>query len=88
MGQTLGTTKLSSRGQVVIPLSIRQENGWTEGIEFVVVSTDDSVMLKVISRPSVEEFRALQKKLQAHAKKAGLKKADIAKAIRKVRGQE
>ncbi len=88
MGQALATTKLSSRGQVVIPQAIRKANGWGEGVEFVVVSTSDSVMLKVVSRPSADEFRALQRKLQAHAKKAGLKKADVASAIRKVRGKE
>ncbi len=40
------TTKLSSKGQVVLPKSVRDEHGWAPGTEFVVESTPDGVRLR------------------------------------------
>jgi len=40
------TTKLSSKGQVVLPKSVRDEHGWPPGTEFVVESTADGVRLR------------------------------------------
>jgi AbrB family looped-hinge helix DNA binding protein len=40
------TTKLSSKGQVVLPKSVRDEHGWTPGTEFEVESTADGVRLR------------------------------------------
>jgi len=40
------TTKLSSKGQVVLPKSIREEHGWVPGTEFEVQSTPDGVQLR------------------------------------------
>jgi len=40
------TTKLSSKGQVVLPKSVREEHGWAPGTEFVVESTPDGVRLR------------------------------------------
>jgi len=40
------TTKLSSKGQVVLPKSLREEHGWAPGTEFEVESTADGVRLR------------------------------------------
>lgn len=40
------TTKLSSKGQVVLPKSVREQHGWAPGTEFVVESTPDGVRLR------------------------------------------
>ncbi|MCK4303412.1 MAG: AbrB/MazE/SpoVT family DNA-binding domain-containing protein [Candidatus Eisenbacteria sp.] len=85
MEQDFATTKMSSRGQVVIPESIRSEMGLEPGSRFVVMWHGDVVMLKVISPPSLEEFNTVQKRLQQATRKAGLKRKDIAKAVAKVR---
>lgn len=82
----LATTKMSSRGQVVIPLAIRKKMGLRKGDEFIVMASGDSLMLKVIQTPSSEEFEAALKRLRAHARKAGLKQSDIPKIIKAVRG--
>jgi AbrB family looped-hinge helix DNA binding protein len=87
MREDFATTKMSSRGQVVIPESVRSEMGLKPGSKFVVFWHDDVVMLKVISPPSLEEFRMLQKRLQQEARKKGLRRKDIGKAITKVRGR-
>jgi len=40
------TTKLSSKGQVVLPKSVRDAHGWGPGTEFVIESTPDGVRLR------------------------------------------
>ena len=40
------TTKLSSKGQVILPASIRQSKQWRAGMEFAVESTADGVLLR------------------------------------------
>lgn len=87
MEKDLATTKMSSRGQVVIPESVRTSMGLKPGSRFVVLWHDDTVMLKVISPPSPEEFSAIQRRLQQQARKLGLKRKDIRKAIKEARGR-
>ncbi len=40
------TTKLSSKGQVVLPKSVREAHGWAPGTEFTVELTPDGVHLR------------------------------------------
>jgi AbrB family looped-hinge helix DNA binding protein len=44
--EIMDTTKLSSKGQVVLPKSVRDQHGWGEGTEFVVESTAHGVLLR------------------------------------------
>jgi AbrB family looped-hinge helix DNA binding protein len=46
-------TRLSSKGQVIIPKALRDAYNWRPGQEFVVIDTGDGLMLKV-SRPFKE----------------------------------
>lgn len=39
------TTRLSSKGQVIIPQVIREAHQWSAGIEFDVKDTDDGILL-------------------------------------------
>jgi AbrB family looped-hinge helix DNA binding protein len=41
-------TRLSNKGQVVIPKAVRTFHGWKPGLEFVVEAVGDGVMLKPI----------------------------------------
>ena len=79
------TTRMSSKGQVVIPEDVRDNLGLHEGDQFVVIGKGDTVILKAITPPKMEEFGALLMEAQAHAKRAGMKKSDVARAIKKVR---
>jgi len=81
----LSTTKLSSKGQVVIPEEVRENMGLKAGDQFVVVANKDVVILKTIARPSVKEFNSIIKEARKQAKQAGLTKADIRGAIKKSR---
>ena len=87
MSRSVATTKMSSRGQVVIPESIRDRLRLEPGVQFAVFGQDDVVMLKVINPPSAEEFARLKRGLQQQARQGGLKRSDIPKAIDKVRGR-
>lgn len=42
------TTKLSSKGQVILPAAIRAANQWQAGIEFTVENTSAGVLLRPI----------------------------------------
>ena len=81
----LATTKMSSKGQVVIPEGIRKRLKLKTGAQFVVVGDNDVVILKNITPPSIEEFDELIAKARKTGKQAGLKKNDIKEAIIKVR---
>ena len=81
----VATTKMSSKGQVVIPEEIRDRLGLKAGIQFVVIGEKDVVILKTLSAPSMSDFDGLVSQARRQARKAGLKKSDIAKATSKVR---
>ena len=82
---TVATTTLSSKGQVVIPEDVRKALGLEPGVQFVVMGDGDVVILKRIETPAKTEFRALAAKVRGQARRAGLKPADVQRAIRKVR---
>lgn len=79
------TTTLSSKGQVVIPEEIRVRLGLKAGAQFVVVADRDVVIFKRLDAPALGEFAALVQRARRAAKRTGLRKADIAQAITKVR---
>ena len=82
---TLATTKMSSKGQVVIPEEIRAKLGLEPGAQFVAVGQDDVVILKKISPPSLGQFDALVAEARRQARRAGMRRSDIATAVREVR---
>lgn len=45
-GLKMETTKLSSKGQIILPAAIRTANQWKAGVEFAVEDTGDGVMLR------------------------------------------
>ncbi|MCA9432012.1 MAG: AbrB/MazE/SpoVT family DNA-binding domain-containing protein [Candidatus Omnitrophica bacterium] len=85
---TLGTTRMSSKGQVVIPEKIRKALHLEPGSEFTVVAVGDTVMLKMIEPPSMEEMEGILERSRQYAKEKGLKPSDVEKAIRDVREEK
>jgi len=81
----VSTTKMSSKGQVVIPENIRKQLNLKAGAQFVVVGEKDVVILKNIAPPSLDEFDALIAEARKKGKQAGLKRSDIKDAIFKAR---
>jgi len=86
--QTLATTRMSSKGQVVIPEDVRGRLGLTPGMQFVVVGEGDVVILKTITPPSMQDFDNLIRKTRQQAKASGLKRSDVVAAIARVRGRK
>jgi AbrB family looped-hinge helix DNA binding protein len=84
----LATTRMSSKGQIVIPESIRKQLNLKAGAEFVVVGDDDVVILKAITMPDVNVFDALIQKARQQAKSAGLKPSDVTDAVAKARSRK
>ena len=81
----LATTRMSSKGQVVIPDDIRKRLKLKSGSRFVVVGKDDVIILKTIAAPSMAEFDGLVAEARSQARKTGLMRADISSAIARVR---
>ena len=84
----VATTKMSSKGQVVIPENIRKRLNLKTGTQFVVVGDKDVVILKSITPPFIEDFDSLIAEARKKGKQVGLKKADIKESILKVRGNK
>ncbi len=82
------TTRISSKGQVVIPEEIRKRLNLKEGTQFVVVGEKDVVILKAIPEPAMAQFDLLVQQARLQAKQAGLKRSDINAAITRARGRK
>ena len=81
----VSTTKMSSKGQIVIPYIIRKRLNLKPGSQFVVVGNKDVVILKNISPPDLNEFDDLIAEARRKGRKAGLKRSDILDAVRTAR---
>jgi AbrB family looped-hinge helix DNA binding protein len=84
---TVATTRMSSKGQVVIPEDVRHRLGLVSGARFIVIGENDVVILKTISSPTMEDFDGIIQRARRQASTVGMKPSDIAKAVEKVRGR-
>lgn len=82
---SISTTRMSSKGQIVIPEEIRKKLNLKTGSRFVVVGGRDAVVLKPISPPSIDEFDDLIKEARRQARQAGMKRSDITAAVSRAR---
>lgn len=83
----IATTRMSSKGQIVIPEAIRKQLGLKSGSQFVVVAGKDAVILKAIIPPSMDDLDELIAEARHQARRAGLTRSDINNAIRKARSR-
>jgi AbrB family looped-hinge helix DNA binding protein len=81
----LATTRMSSKGQVVIPEAVRTRLKLEPGTQFAVVAKDDVVILKTIAQPSMSAFDDLVREARKQARAAGMKRSDIRKAVSRAR---
>jgi len=74
-------TKMSSRGQIVIPQNIREQLHVSEGTVFTIISNNDTIILKKLPTPSKEElFKELTKMAKEGKKRLqakGFTEADL-----------
>ena len=74
-------TKLSSKGQVVIPQDIRDRLKLQEGEAFLVVTQDDTICLKKMEIPEPKTWKDAVKPFRDAAKKSGFTKKDLDRLI-------
>ncbi|MDX9980813.1 MAG: AbrB/MazE/SpoVT family DNA-binding domain-containing protein [Lentisphaeria bacterium] len=86
--QTIATTKMSSKGQVVIPEQIRKLLSLKSGTQFLVLGEGDVVVLKTIAPPSAEEFDMVIRRAREQAIRAGMVPDDVSEAIRQSRQEK
>lgn len=46
----MATTRLSSKGQIVLPKDIRTSRAWEPGTEFTIQETGDGILLRPLMR--------------------------------------
>jgi len=78
-------TKLSSKGQVVIPQGIREALQLKEGTPLAVIAQKDSILLKKIEMPKAKSWDEVTAPFRRAAKKSGFTKEDLDKIIEELR---
>lgn len=82
------TTKMTSKGQVVIPEDIRDYMELESGTKFVVVAVGDSIIFKKIQPIPEEDIKELLAESRKVAKKYNFKKYDLDETIAEVRAEK
>lgn len=83
--ENIEITSVSSRGQIVIPQSLRDRLKIREGEKFVVIGEDNTIVLKKLEIPSFKGVDKLLAKTREFAKKSELKEEDVEQAIKNAR---
>lgn len=78
-------TKLSSKGQIVIPQAIRENMGFKSGTPFAVIEQKDAILLKKIEMPKIKTWTEVTKPFREAAKRSGFTRSDLDRIIKQVR---
>ena len=88
----LDITKITSKGQVVIPQEIRDAINIKEGERFVIYSIGDTIYMKRLAKidkaKNLEEFRKAFEPLWEIAKSRNISEKDIEDEIKAVREEK
>ena len=76
---------VSSKGQVVLPASMRRALSITSGTKLAAYASGDVIMLKMIDIPTERDFKSMLGEAQQWARDAGLTEDDVNDAIKSVR---
>ncbi|MBQ6508252.1 MAG: AbrB/MazE/SpoVT family DNA-binding domain-containing protein [Flexilinea sp.] len=76
---------VSSKGQVVLPASMRRSLSIETGSKLAAYVSDDFIMLKVLHLPTVDEFRSKLDEAQAWAASVGYTEEDVDDIVKSVR---
>lgn len=81
------TTRLSSRGQVVLPKPLRDRLGLHEGEILAVYGEGDTVVLKRLRAPALKDMKKLHSRMSKHARVKGIKPGDVERALSEHRNE-
>ncbi len=76
---------VSSKGQISLPVSVRETLSINAGDKLVLYTSGDVIMIKTLKLPSAKEFEDSLSKAQAWASSVGYKEEDINDVIKSVR---
>lgn len=79
---------MSSRGQIVLPISIRRKLNLGEGSQFLVLTDNENILLKPVREPSLDEFYSLIEQAQKTARQLGLTEEEINAEIKSMRAEK
>lgn len=83
------TTRMSSKGQVVLPEALRQMYGWECGTAFTILAYKGAIVMQPVKVPTEDEiaveFEAAFRESRRQAEEAGMTPTDISTAISDVR---
>lgn len=76
---------VSSKGQISLPVDMRKKLSISTGDRLVAYAHGDTIMLKAIKLPTVEECKAVMDEAQAWAASVGYEEKDVDDIIKSVR---
>jgi bifunctional DNA-binding transcriptional regulator/antitoxin component of YhaV-PrlF toxin-antitoxin module len=75
--------KMSEKGQLVVPRSIREKEGFKRSDRFVAIKVKDGVLFKRVEIPEVEvELESLSRDIRSHLRERKVNQKEVAKAIK------
>ena len=78
-------TAVSSKGQIVLPKTIRDSLSLMTGARRMVMCDGENILLKPIRKPDISEFRSMMDAAKDWASDVGMKEEDNDEAIRDLR---
>jgi len=75
------TTRLSTKGQIILPKQIRDARSLEPGVEFTVEDTEDGILLRPVTRSPRVSIEALRGSLGPPKSRKPLTEANIRQAI-------
>jgi len=78
-------TKISSKGQIVIPRDIREKLKVKEGNLFVITDKGNSIFLEKIELPKIKTWKEATKPFREAAKKSRFTEEDLGRLIKETR---
>ncbi len=79
--ENIDFTRLSSKGQIVVPRRMRERLRLADGEIFLIFGTDDTLVLKRVQEPTAAEFKGIMARARKLAKARRLTTRDLEKAI-------
>lgn len=76
-------TTVTSKGQITIPSSLREQFGLEQGTKLMVVPTEYGLVLKKVDLPSIEEF---QQRVEERAETVDLSMDEVNQLVHDARG--
>ncbi|MEW5896302.1 MAG: hypothetical protein AB1668_01295 [Nanoarchaeota archaeon] len=75
--------KMSPKGQLVVPQSIRIDEGFTPGDRFVPFPVKGGILFKKVKMPDVKaEFQKLSKEIEKQFRKQKVTQEDVDEAVK------